>query len=118
MSGSGRLGVVRYARGATVNEPYERVAPRVKRTPRDHGFGTLTEIDVQATLKAKLGEDIEPFVILGACWSLGSADDALGGEVVVAGAGDRHHLDRHALCRRLDDLAVGHIHGDVVDGRR
>jgi uncharacterized protein (DUF302 family) len=40
---------------------------RVKDAFGAQGFGTLTEIDVQATLKQKLGHDTDPYVILGTC---------------------------------------------------
>jgi len=50
-----------------IDDPVAEAVPRVKEALKAQGFGTLTEIDVQATLADKLGVDVEPYVILGAC---------------------------------------------------
>jgi uncharacterized protein (DUF302 family) len=47
--------------------PFAESVARVRDTLTAQGFGVLTEIDVQATLRDKLGENTEPYPILGAC---------------------------------------------------
>ncbi len=49
------------------DESFEKVLEKVTEALKVEGFGILTEIDVQATLKNKLDEDFRPYKILGAC---------------------------------------------------
>ena len=46
---------------------FDKVVSRAREILKDNGFGVLTEIDVQTTLKEKLGESTERYLILGAC---------------------------------------------------
>ena len=50
-----------------LEKPFESAVELVVEELKNQGFGVLTRIDVQATLKEKLDKDFRPFVILGAC---------------------------------------------------
>lgn len=56
-----------YALTVPMAAPYEEAIERVTAALKQEGFGVLTEIDVQSTLKAKIGVDFDRYVILGAC---------------------------------------------------
>ena len=47
--------------------PIAKARERITAALQKEGFGILTEIDVQATMKKKLDVDVEPYLILGAC---------------------------------------------------
>jgi uncharacterized protein (DUF302 family) len=59
------------ATGYTLTEttalPYDEAVERVRAELKTEGFGVLCEIDVQATMREKLGVEGEPYLILGAC---------------------------------------------------
>ena len=57
----------RYTFGAELPASIDELRPRIEAALKDEGFGVLTEIDVAATLKAKLDLDRPPYLILGAC---------------------------------------------------
>jgi len=56
-----------YALSTTVQQPYDAVVTEVRGALDAQGFGILTEIDIKATMKAKLEVDVPAQVILGAC---------------------------------------------------
>lgn len=56
-----------YGLRVSLNVPYEDAVVRATDALKAQGFGVLTTIDVQQTLRAKLGREFRKYVILGAC---------------------------------------------------
>ena len=56
-----------FAIAVTVDRPFAQVLDATREALAAEGFGVLTEIDMQATLRAKIVADIAPQMILGAC---------------------------------------------------
>ena len=105
---------------------YEATVARVRDALAAEGFGVLTEIDVKATLAKKLGVELDPYVILGAC-NPQLAYDALQHEpgiglllpcnVVVAAQGEGAVVsiaDPRAMFSVVDD---SEMQGTVEDAR-
>jgi uncharacterized protein (DUF302 family) len=56
-----------YAFGTTVASPFAATEKRVREELQKEGFGILSEIDVTAKFREKLGKEFRNYVILGAC---------------------------------------------------
>jgi uncharacterized protein (DUF302 family) len=59
--------MIHYGFTKELNIPYETVIELAKEALKKEGFGVLTEIDVKAKMKEKLGLDMKKYIILGAC---------------------------------------------------
>lgn len=75
--------MARYGMSIKVKGNLEEIKPKVVEALKSQGFGVLTEIDVQKTLKQKIDVDFKPYQILGACnprfaYRALSADDSIG----------------------------------------
>ena len=110
----------------TLALPFEQTIAKVTEALKAEGFGILTEIDISATLKNKIGVDFRPYKILGAC-NPGFAHKALSVEdkvgtmlpcnVIVQDAGNGQTevaaIDPVASMSAITNPALGGIAGDV-----
>ena len=96
----------RYVIGKTVDLSPAEAERRIVEALAAVGFGILTEIDVQATMKKKLGAEMPPYRILGAC-NPGFAQRAIGAEPAIGAL-----LPCNVVIRQD---AAGAVHVELMD---
>ena len=115
-----------YTITTTLARPYDEAVSAVREALTKQGFGILTEIDLKATLKAKIDADIAPYVILGACrpplaYEAVQADPSIGAllpcNVVVRAQDDQHTIveavDPDVMMSMADSDALGEVAADA-----
>lgn len=105
--------MVTYGMSVTVAEGFADAERRTRDALAREGFGVLTEIDVAATMKAKLGVDMAPHKILGAC-NPPLAHSALAiepslGLLLPCNVVLRHVDDTHTLVEAMDPRIMSHL---------
>jgi len=116
-----------YASAVVIDLPFSRAVEAVRAALADQGFGVLTEIDVTATMKAKIDESVEDYVILGACnptlaYAALEVDRAIGVmlpcNIVIrsTSAGTLvQTLDPHTMVALTGAVALGPIADEAAD---
>ena len=117
---------MKYYFNKTINGIFDHVIEKVTTALKAEGFGILTKIDVQATLKKKLDIDFRPYVILGACNPLFAykallAEDKIGTmlpcNVIVQEAGEDEieiaAIDPMASMQVVENGDLGEVAGTI-----
>jgi uncharacterized protein (DUF302 family) len=110
----------------TLELPFGEAITRVTEELKKEGFGVLTEIDVKATLKKKLGADFRNYRILGACnppfaYEALKAEDKIGTmlpcnvivQEIAAGTVEVAAVDPIASMQAVDNPALGSVAAEV-----